>query len=356
MIGTVERIAYALGQTARVSWYVGQSALAARLTGPAVPRERLPPDLRLPGRDVLLAELRALFEQDLANIRAGIYRMPHDLMMHPGEAVEGMVRFFRDLPNVAARRRDRINAEPFRAPPPGTPKLPRYYLQNFHYQTDGWLSERSARVYDHQVEVLFGGGADAMRRQALVPIQAHLKDRRSADCRLLDVGTGTGRFLTFVKDNWPRLPVTALDLSPPYLAEARRRLAPWRGVGFVTAPAEAMPVATASQDIVTCVYLFHELPRGVRAEVADEIARALKPGGILVLVDSLQRGDRPHLDGLLTLFPLAFHEPYYDDYTRQDLAALFASRGLALRHTAYAYMSKIMTFERTAGTLPGGDG
>ena len=40
-----------------------------------------------------------------------------------------------------------------------------------------------------------------MRRQALVPIFQHLRDRRVADCRLLDVAAGTGRFLTFVKDN-----------------------------------------------------------------------------------------------------------------------------------------------------------
>ena len=46
--------------------------------------------------------------------------------------------------------------------------FPDYYLRNFHYQTGGYLSERSAKLYDQQVEVLFIGSADAMRRQALV--------------------------------------------------------------------------------------------------------------------------------------------------------------------------------------------
>ena len=36
-------------------------------------------------------------------------------------------------------------------------KYPEYYLQNFHYQTDGWLSAKSARLYDYQVESLFLG-------------------------------------------------------------------------------------------------------------------------------------------------------------------------------------------------------
>jgi ubiquinone/menaquinone biosynthesis C-methylase UbiE len=48
-----------------------------------------------------------------------------------------------------------------------------------------------------------------------------------------------------------------------------------------------------SQDAVTSLFLFHELPLKVRRIVFRECARVLKPGGRLVLVDSLQRGDRP---------------------------------------------------------------
>ncbi len=38
-----------------------------------------------------------------------------------------------------------------------TSGYPSYYLQNFHHQTDGYLSDFSANVYDLQVELLFGG-------------------------------------------------------------------------------------------------------------------------------------------------------------------------------------------------------
>ena len=47
------------------------------------------------------------------------------------------------------------------------------------------------------------------------------------------------------------------------------------------------------------------------ASFSSEFARVLKPGGRLVLVDSLQHGDEPDYDGLLELFPQSFHEPYY---------------------------------------------
>jgi len=39
--------------------------------------------------------------------------------------------------------------------------------------------------------------------------------------------------------------------------------------------------------VVLCVYLFHELPPAVRRAAAAEMARVLKPGGLLVLTDSV---------------------------------------------------------------------
>ncbi|WP_245593417.1 class I SAM-dependent methyltransferase [Azospirillum halopraeferens] len=340
-------MAYAAGQAARVAWYFGQYALAARLSGPAVPAQRRPAGAATPDTRAVLAALRALMERDLANIEAGYYRMPHDLVPAPGRVLADAAAFFADLPAVARRRRERSGTEVRRAPPPGSERLPAYYRRNFHFQTDGYLSTRSARLYDHQVEVLFGGGADAMRRQALVPIHRHLAGRHRAACRLLDVAAGTGRFLTFVKDNHPRLETTALDLSHAYLAEARRRLAPWaRSSRTVVAAAEAMPLPDVSQDVVTCIYLFHELPRRVRPLVAAEIARVLKPDGIAVFVDSLQHGDDPAMDGLLRLFPVAFHEPYYAEYTTADLPALFAGAGLRVCGTELAFLSKVMVLAK----------
>jgi len=345
MATATQRLAYAASQTARIGWFFGQYALAARITGPAVPAEERPAG-PYPSTTEILADLRVLLERDWRNIEAGLYRAPHDMLTSPRRLLADARAFFQDLPEVQRRRQEKSGSEVFRAPLPGTDRLPRYYRQNFHYQTDGYLSDRSARLYDHQVEVLFGGGADAMRRQALIPIARHFADRGVRGARLLDVACGTGRFLTFVKDNYPRLDVTALDLSEAYLRQARQNLAPWTRWSTVQAPAEALPVADASQDVVTCIYLFHELPKKVRAQAAAEMARVLKPGGLLVLVDSLQQGDRPRYDALLRLFPIAFHEPYYEDYTRADLPALFAPHGLVARPAEPAFMSKVLAFDK----------
>ena len=343
-LSSLERAAYTVGQGARVGLYWGQYWLSARLTKPVKSPE--PIEGPFPKTDIILRDLQALLARDLENIEAGHYRMPHDLAETPLRALARARSYFTDLRAVERRRHGREAFEVRETEPPRDSDYPAYYLQNFHFQTDGWLSRRSARLYDHQVEVLFGGGADAMRRQALVPLGAFLADRRIAETRMIDIGCGTGRFLTFVKDNYPRLPVTALDLSAAYLDEAREQLARWRGIDFVEAAAERSALPDGGFQLATCIFLFHELPRKVRAQVAREIHRLLAPGGRLVFIDSLQRGDHPPYDGLLEYFPVAFHEPYYGDYTRQDLVALFQDAGFAVESVERAYFSKMMVLRR----------
>jgi len=343
MVSTVERLVYGAAQGLRVSWYFGQKMVAARRTArtPAPPERRA----RMPDTARVLRDLAALFARDLENIAKGYYAMPVGLLESPRETLDRTRRFFADLERVEERRQAHAHSEVRDIAPPG--RYPRYYLQNFHYQTDGWLSDESARLYDHQVEVLFGGGADAMRRQALVPLHHELTRRGLKGARLIDIACGTGRFLREVKNNYPKLPVTALDLSPPYLAEAGRNLAAWSGATLLEGAAEAIPAADASFTLATCVYLFHELPPARRRDVAREMARVLAPGGLLVLVDSLQLGDAPDYDALLEHFPAAFHEPYYASYISEDLAALFAEARLTRETSELAYFSKVTTFRRS---------
>jgi ubiquinone/menaquinone biosynthesis C-methylase UbiE len=341
-----ERLAYDLGQGARVAWFLGHSLIAERLAPPIT--EPIEIEGKLPTRAQMLGDLVRLMQRDRANIAAGHYRVPHDLVAGPRAAWRQSRQFLADLGPIDRRRRAKRHDDWSEASRNEGRRYPEYFLQNFHYQTDGYLSERSAELYDFQVEVLFNGAADAMRRQALVAIADRLRGRRIAGQPLLDVACGTGRFLSFVKQNWPRLPVVGIDLSGPYLRKARRDLEPWSWARLVEGPAERLPFADASFALVSCIFLVHELPRAVRAAIAAEMTRVLRPGGRLVFVDSFQPGDWPGFEGLLELFPRAYHEPYFADYVRQDLAALFAEVGLVPIRTERAYMSKIMVLDKPA--------
>jgi ubiquinone/menaquinone biosynthesis C-methylase UbiE len=337
-----ERWTYGLSQSARVAWYMGHYIAAARIEGG---REPAPPPKPTPDGRALRAAIRSLFEEDWRHIEAGLYALPHDLLGSPLTAIERSRRFFRDVPQVASRRAAR-NAAEAREKANGA-HYPSYYLQNFHFQTDGYLSPDSAALYDFQVETLFSGAADAMRRQALVPLRAEIQGKDQRKLALLDLACGTGRFLTFVKDNYPRLPVSGLDLSPDYIAEAKRQLSRFSGADLFRANAESIPLADASQDIVSAIFLFHELPAPVRRIVGTEIARVLKPGGLLLFLDSLQLGDVPDYDGLLEMFPERFHEPYYRTYLSEDLARLFGEAGLVLDQTKTAFLSKLAVFRKS---------
>jgi ubiquinone/menaquinone biosynthesis C-methylase UbiE len=344
----IQKLQYGVSQSMRVAWYAGHYLAAQRLAGPRTPpgEPDFVPAHPKPESGAVYGAMRALFERDLANIEAGLYAMPHDAAQNPLRLLSRSRRFFRDLPAVDARRLARGHSEVLDEARRG--RYPRYYLQNFHYQTGGWLSRESARLYDTQVEILFSGSADAMRRQALVPLGEALAGRDQRRAKLLDVACGTGRLLSFVKDNYPRLPVTGLDLSAEYLAEAGETLARWSGVDLVEANAESIPFEAGEFDLLTSVFLFHELPPKIRPVVAAEMARVLKPGGTLVFVDSIQYGDVSDFDALLDAFPVNFHEPYYKTYAETDLAALFGAAGLVPVSEETAFLSKVVAFRKAA--------
>lgn len=344
----IERAAYVAAQSARVAWYSAHYMLARRLSGPPVPETepQFEPCARPGKRAEIQKAFLDLFSQDRANIEAGLYPPPRDL--HPGKllsALHNSARFFADLPRVDKRRMARAGAEVRQANAPRG-DFPAYYLQNFHYQTGGWLTRESAQIYDTQVEILFAGAADAMRRVGLGLLAEALRGTDQRKARVLDVACGNGRFMAQMLEAFPRLKVSGLDLSPAYLEEARARLAPWPQVELIAGKAEAIPAEDGFYDAVTSVYLFHELPPRVRRDAAREIARILRPGGIFVFVDSIQEGESPALDRMLEFFPIGFHEPYYASYQQEDIPGLFAEAGLALINAKLAFLTKAMVFRR----------
>ncbi len=157
-----------------------------------------------------------------------------------------------------------------------------------------------------------------------------------------DLGCGTGQIAEALAPWVSR--VIAVDESAAMLRAARRRLGGLPHVELRRGDLAALPVETASLDVATLVLVLHHLPDP--APALREAARALKPGGRLLIVDMLPH-DRdeyrrtmghawlgfsrdqigPALEdaglGAVTLHPLASHP-------KSRGPALFAAR--AQRH------------------------
>lgn len=341
------------GNAVRFGWYSGLNWLMDRESarhanaagaGSAAASRRYRPERPVPSREEMLAELRRILIADAELVRDGILPPAEDEPQGLIEHLERLRAMFGDLPSSIERRgTNETGSARVLGDAAG---LPEYFTQDFHYQTGGYLSEQSARLYDVQVETLFRGSAAAMRRAALRPIAGYMRTRDQRRMSLLDVACGTGRFLRQARLAYPAMRLTGLDLSAAYMKEATRHLIGLRPVNWLVANAEDIPLPDASQDIVTTVFLFHELPPKVRRRAASEMARVLKPGGLLVFVDSLQMGDRPGWDGLLEAFPVRFHEPYFRHYAIDDLDALFNDVGLGALSAELAFMSKVMAREK----------
>lgn len=290
----------------------------------------------------LSARLEALLEADWSNAALGLY--PRQLLTEPGfmRYAEQLPSLLRELPRFVQRSRrgdhDDLPADTERH------RYPNYFLRNFHWQTDGWFSERSAKLYDPTVEVLFGGTGDVMRRMALRPLVEAVRGLETP--KVLDVACGTGRFLAMAATALPQASFYGLDLSAHYLAHARRELRNVRHLSLVEENAEAMPFADAHFDVTTSVFLFHELPKDARRRVLGELARVTKPGGRVIILDSAQLSESADLEVFLDAFATLYHEPYYKGYVRDPLEEAVREVGLVPLSCAPHFVAKLVVAEK----------
>jgi ubiquinone/menaquinone biosynthesis C-methylase UbiE len=271
----------------------------------------------------LWSEITALHDEDIQNIRAGFYPISVLKPASPGQHVKSLFNLWRDAAGIAWRMRHRKHKE-FKSKAM-LEDLPDYYQRNFHFQTDGYMTENSAELYDHQVDVLFSGSAGAMRRLVVPPLRKHLKTLERA--HVLELGCGPASTTVYLAKAFPKVKITAIDLSSPYVKVAQKRLRKYPRVDALQADAAHLPFKDSSFDAVTSVFMFHELPEDVRLEILREAHRVLKPGGILVLADSIQWNDKENFNWALERFPQNYHEPFFANYIHMPLKKLMEQAG-----------------------------
>jgi demethylmenaquinone methyltransferase/2-methoxy-6-polyprenyl-1,4-benzoquinol methylase len=152
-----------------------------------------------------------------------------------------------------------------------TPEGKRRYVRRLF----GTIADR----YD-LITVLLSYGRDRGWKRRLVRMAQPV-----AGARALDLATGTGDIAFLLHDAGGR--VIGLDVTMRMIQLARRKRIAGAGPAFLVGDMAALPFPTASFDVVTTGYGLRNVP-DLGVAIA-EIARVLRPGGVLLSLDF----DRP---------------------------------------------------------------
>ena len=213
---------------------------------------------------------------------------------------------------------------------------PEYYKRHFHFQTDGYMSEHSASIYDHQVDILFAGMATPMRRVILEELRS-FKPKS-----ILELGCGTGSTTKIVAEYLNDTEILATDLSHDYISFCQKQNLN-KNITFQQLDATKLE---CRWDFIFHVFLMHELPSKERTKVLKNQINHLAKDGKGVIVESLQVGDIPFLDEVLYDFPKYYHEPFYKHYIDHSLENELANLGAKNIKVTKRLFSKCISFTK----------
>lgn len=294
----------------------------------------------------LFMDLLKFLKEDSDRIAKGIYPIE---VLKPESPKDHWVRYPKILFDdyFRWRRKQKYKAREFtKEAQEFLQEMPDYFRRNFHFQTDGYLSKESAELYEHQVEILFSGTADAMRRLIINLLKKYKLEGEGFS--FLEVGAGTGRLTRFMSLSFPKAKITATDLSHAYLKKAQENLKEFPRIDFMQTAGESLPFKNESFDVAYSCFLFHELPLVVRRQVLRESHRVLKAGGVLGFVDSLQKHDKEVRTNLLELFPEEFHEPFFKNYSLNPMEDLLVEEGFEILDSQSGFFSKAVLARKKA--------
>lgn len=158
---------------------------------------------------------------------------------------------------------------------------PSWYLHRWHFLPEGYLSRRSAAGYDKVIRHVYNQGLEAGTIRAVVD----RVERLAADS-VLEVGCGPGRLLTAMAKRGVARDLVGIDLSPHLLERAGKRLG-GKQARVVHANGLAIPADDGSFDVAVASHYIGHLPPLLRSAAVLEMARVVRPGGHIVVVDHL---------------------------------------------------------------------
>ncbi|MCX5721239.1 MAG: class I SAM-dependent methyltransferase [Nitrospirae bacterium] len=155
---------------------------------------------------------------------------------------------------------------------------------------------------------------------------------------VLDAGCGTGLFTLFLASRFPQAQFTGYDLSRDDLEQGRAD-ARQKGLGNVSFKVQDLMSLAEHEtfDFIFSIDCLEHIPGNQK--VVANLVRALAPGGILYVAMPCEKIHR-------FLFPKRYFEKYIrwasgehigDQYTCDELAAIFRSLGLTILQAQYTF-------------------
>ncbi|MBR0402247.1 MAG: class I SAM-dependent methyltransferase [Lachnospiraceae bacterium] len=148
---------------------------------------------------------------------------------------------------------------------------------------DYWTVRAASYAREIRDWEFLGEGYQAWLQTIQGRIAAHFGGRASEEIRVLDIATGPGFFAIILAKAGYR--VTAVDLTPSMLAEARRNAGDLAGeIDFLEMNAEELAFAEGTFDVIVTRNLTWDLPHPEDAYRSWH--RVLKKGGLLLNFDA----------------------------------------------------------------------
>ncbi|MGY3804487.1 class I SAM-dependent methyltransferase [Pigmentibacter ruber] len=293
-------------------------------------------------QEKLIKTIINMIEEDINNIQKNIYSETLVLPENPIIHWKRYIEIFKDSFHSSIRKKNneyKTFSEDLKV---DEKDLPKYYKRNFHFQTDGYLSDKSAQLYSHQTEILFRGSLALTRRVLLAPVLSYIK-KQNRRLKILELACGSGESTEILLSSCENIELTAIDLSSSYIKYAEKKTKNYSNIKYLNLDALNLDHFEENFDIILSSYLIHEMPEKERSLVFKSAYRKLNHLGLMVTIDSIQLGDVPDFDWALLNFPKDFHEPFYMNYIKRPILNFMENNQFTNIETNIRFLSKCVT-------------
>ncbi|MFN8535482.1 MAG: class I SAM-dependent methyltransferase [Dehalococcoidia bacterium] len=213
-------------------------------------------------------------------------------------------------------------------------QYPNYFASvSFHIQPGSYHDDPLAgHIYHYGTKVFFTGRNDLDEmHQAMIdsiPLPSDGVVRR-----VLDIACSVGQASTSLKNRFPGAEVWGIDAGTPMVRYAHKRAVDLGlDVHFRQALAERTGFPDGAFDLAHSFLLFHEVPLPIGDEIAREICRVLRPGGVFAIHDLPTRtpNSQAPLRDYMTYFNRDDNgEPYIVEFTFSDFVGTLRRAGFS---------------------------